>query len=319
MTPLRALLLAVLALLAGGAEAQQCPAFRVIPCVPLPVQPPEAPGCGALCQPLREQLERGCRAGPDQPYADTVFLRRPGAVVGDDGVRRVLALTALAETLDGVQPIAAPLMTAGDPVVRYAAALQVALAAVRAGQIADPRFAEALAVMEEAETPDLVRSDLPFLRALQAEAEGRGAEALILAQEAAQIEPRFFNALALELRLALAQGDHLRGAAGAFARPEACRAQYRHLLAALARIADLEPCPRVAAHLELYLSRQVRAPETAPGLQAAQVYLGVLSRRGDLARAALEAFLQPPRPVCAPEVAADLEGLLSLLDEGAQP
>lgn len=318
----RAPALAVALVLAGSTPplAQQCPAFRVAPCVPVAVVQPEDPGCGGLCEPLRDQLERGCAAGADQPYADTVFLRRPGTAFGGDEVRSALALAALAETPEGVASIVAPLMTAEDPRLRYAGALHLALAAVRAGQAGDARMAEALEVMAAAETPDdLPRSDLAFLRALRAEAEGRPAEALVLAQEAVAIEPRFFNALALELRLSLAQGDHLRGAADPFSRPETCREEFRRMLTALARIADLEPCPRVAAHLELYLSRQLRVPEAAPGLRAAQVYLGVLSRRGDLARGALDGFLRPPRPVCAPEVAAELEGLLGLLDAADEP
>ncbi|SNS42051.1 hypothetical protein [Antarctobacter heliothermus] len=309
---------ALVALLLGAApaEAQQCPVFRVAPCIPIPPVQPQDPSCSGLCEDLSEQMQRGCSAGPDQPYADTVYLRRSGLLVGTEADRRVLALAALAETLDGVAPLTAPLMDSDDPGVRYAAGLQVALTALRAGQIADPRFAEALEIMAAVEDPGVPRSDLLFLQATLAEAEGRDKDALALARAAAVAEPRFFNALALHVRLTLEQGEHLRGSASRFAGAEACSAEFTHLLTALARIADLEPCPRVAAHLELYLSRALRAPDSAPGMQAVQVYLAVLSRRASLAQGALDAFLNPPVPVCAGSVAGELDDLLRLLDEG---
>ncbi len=301
-----------------AAGAQQCPAFRVVPCVLMKEDPPQ-PQCSGVCEELSKQLERGCTAGTDQPYADTVFLRREGIAFGSAEMRRDMALAALAESLDGVMPLTAPLHGDPDARVRYAAALQTALTAVRAGQIGDPRFAEALAVMEAAEFDDFPRSDLLFMKALQAEAANDLRQARAFAHSAAVLEPRFFNALALELRLTLLQGSHLRGAAGRFDAPETCTAEFRQLLASLARIADLEPCPRVAAHLELYLSRQLRVPDQAPGLRAARVYLGVLSRREGMARGGLEAFLQPPQPICAGPVAAELQDLLTLLDSNGDP
>lgn len=293
--------------------AQDCPLFRVAPCVPLPPSQNDEPQCTGLCEQLSEQMDRGCSSGPDQPFADTVFLRKTGLTVGTETDLQRLALIALAETLDGVAPLAAPLMTGDDPAVRYAAALQVGLAALRAGQISDPRFAEALAVMDAVEEPGVPRSDLLFLRAHEAEARGDLAKAAGLARAAAQAEPRFFNALALELRLVLAQGAHLRGAAGPYDSAEVCQAEFDQLLTSLSRIADLEPCPRVAAHLELYLTREVSRPDRAPGLHAVQVYLAVLSRRQDLARRAFQSFAAPPAPICAGPVAQDLQALLHLL------
>lgn len=297
------------------ARAQECPSFRVVPCVLVRTPPPQ-PQCAGACAALDQQLQRGCTAGPDQPYADTILLRRTNLWFGDEEMRRRLALAALAESLDGVSPLTAPLLEDSDPRIRYAAALQVALTAVRAGQISDARFTEALDVMEAAEFEDFPRSDLVFMKALQAEAAGHLSAARDLARAAAELEPRFFNALALELRLTLSESAHLRGAAGRFETPQACTDEFTRLLAALARISDLEPCPRVAAHLELYLSRQLRVPDRAPGLRAARVYLGVLSRREAMARGALDAFLQPPQPVCASAVATELQELLNLLDTG---
>ncbi|MGP6086012.1 hypothetical protein [Antarctobacter jejuensis] len=312
--------LAVLVMASGlpfSAIAQQCPGFRVVPCVLMKVDPPQ-PQCSGVCEELSKQLERGCTVGTDQPYADTVFLRREGVHFGSEDMRRDLALAALAETLDGVTPLTVPLYGDPDPRARYAAALQTALTAVRAGQIGDPRFAEAITMMEAAEFDNFPRSDLLFMKALQAEAANKLAEARAFAHAAADLEPRFFNALALELRLTLLQGAHLRGAAGRFDNPETCAAEFRQLLSTLARIADLEPCPRVAAHLEMYLSRQLRVPDQAPGLRAARVYLGVLSRRESMAQSALEAFVQSPQPICAGPVVAELRDLLTLLD-GAGP
>lgn len=305
----------VIALSAGPSVglAQTCPAFRVVPCVLMKNDPPQ-PQCSGVCEELSKQLERGCTSGRDQPYADTVFLRRDGVPFGSDQMRRDMALAALAETLDGALPLTGPLQVDPDPRVRYAAGLQTALTAVRAGQIGDPRFAEALAVMEAADFDDFPRSDLLFMKALQAEAANDLAQARRYARSAADLEPRFFNALALGLRLTLMQGRHLRGAAGRFDTPDTCTTEFADLLTALARIADLEPCPRVAAHLDLYLSRQLRVPDQAPGLRAARVYLGVLSRRDAMARAALDSFLTPPAPVCAGPVASQLQDLLTLLD-----
>jgi len=312
---------ALVALLIGAAPvaAQQCPVFRVAPCIPIPPVQPEELSCSGLCEDLSDQMQRGCTAGPDQPYADTVYLRRASPLVGTEADQRVLALAALAETLDGVAPLTASLVDSDDPGVRYAAALQVALTALRAGQIADPRFAEALEIMAAVEDPGVPRSDLLFLQATLAEAEGRGKDALALARAAAVAEPRFFNALALQVRLTLEQGEHLRGSASRFAGGAVCTAEFTQLLKALAQIADLEPCPRVAAHLELYLSRALRAPDRAPGMQAVQVYLAVLSRRAALAQGALDAFVKAPAPVCADSVSAELDGLLRLLNEEGQP
>ncbi|WP_323768892.1 hypothetical protein [Antarctobacter sp.] len=312
---IRGAALAGVLLAAAPLAAQQCPVFRVAPCIPLPPVQPAEPSCSGLCQGLSDQMQRGCSSGPDQPYADTIFLRRPGLLVGTETDRQALALAALAETLDGAAPLAAPLLDSPDPGLRYAAGLQIALTALRAGQMADPRFTEALDHMAAVEDPGVPRSDLLFLQAMLAEAEGREHDALSLARTAALAEPRFFNALALNLRLTLAQGDHLRGAAGRHSSAEACESQFTDLLTALSQIADLEPCPRVAAHLELYLSRSLRAPDRAPGMQAVQVYLAVLSRRKTLAEGALAAFKDPPAPICADSVALELQGLLQLLEE----
>lgn len=299
------------------AQAQACPGFVVAPCVLLPQQsPPVDKGCGALCKPLAEQIARGCATGSDQPYADTIFLRQARALPIEAEARRALALAALAETPEGVAPLIAGLIQSESAAIRYAAALQMALAAVRSGQIHDPRFAAALEVMGAATDLEFPTSDLTFMRALQAEADGALEGAQLLARQAAEQEPRFFNALALDLRLALGSGEHLRGAVGPFGQRTACRREFEGLLTALSQIADLEPCPRVAAHLDLYLARHLISPDTAPGLLAARVYLGVLSQRAEFARAARDAFVRGPGPVCADEMTAELDGLLTLLDRG---
>lgn len=313
MTPIVKGAIALLAcLVPWQVMAQSCAPVRFVPCIILP--PPEAqpPDCGALCERLKDQLDRECVGGADAPYADTVFLRRGITLAADQQVKTALALATLAETPDGAEPILTPYYGHEDPAIRYAAGLHMALNAVRAGQIADPRFDQAIEVMAQAEPVPFLRSDLDFMRALQAEARGDLAAAWELTHRASQTEPRFFNALALEIRLLLAQGVHLRGpASGGDA---VCLAEYRAFLAALSGIADLEPCPRVAAHLEMYLSRGLRAPDAAPGMQAAQVYLAVLSRREDLAQRALQAFQTAPRPVCAGPVVRELQGLMTLFD-----
>ncbi|SMX29487.1 hypothetical protein TRP8649_03623 [Pelagimonas phthalicica] len=264
-------------------------------------------------------MERGCMLDGTQPYADTIFLRQNLTTRIPDDARRALTLAALAQSVDEVSAQLSETVTSSDPLVAYAAYLEIALSAARSGSITDQRASYALSRMSELELQTVTKSDLAFLRALQAEAQGDVEAALTHTQAAIEQEPRFFNALALDLRLRLATGQHLRGPASAFAQTASCQSEFHELLRVLALIADLEPCKSMAAHLELFLSRQIVVPEDAPGMHAIATYLAVLSKRKDLAQSAFDRFMQPPRPICATEIGAELDRFLDLLAEDKQP
>ncbi len=129
------------------------------------------------------------------------------------------------------------------------------------------------------------------------------------AREAGALEPRFFNAHALVLRIRMRAGAAVPGYGADRA---TCQTEFARLIEALAAIADLEPCPRIAAHLEQFLARQLRAPGEAPGFAAAQVYLAVLGRQPDLARRALDRVAGQGSLSCRNDILPQLESFLAI-------
>lgn len=285
-----------------------CPRPRLTPCPP-PVSPPPPPSCGDACQKLAEQLERGCSATEDAPYADTIFLRRGLDLALPETVRARLALSALAETPSGAETVLGPLLSNTDPVTRYAAAVQLALVASRADALDAPAGARAREVFAGIDTLPFPRSDALFFEALWLFDAGDPDAAISAAREAGALEPRFFNAHALVLRILMRAGAAVPGYGADRA---TCQTEFARLFDALAAIADLEPCPRIAAHLEQFLARQLRDPAEAPGFAAAQVYLAVLGRQPGLARRALGRIAGQDRLSCRADILPQLQSFLAI-------
>jgi len=80
----------------------------------------------------------------------------------------------------------------------------------------------------------------------------------------------------------------------------------------LARLLEVRPCPRLAVHVENYLLSHLADPAQSPALIGAQVYLALLARRPDTARASLERLKALPRYSCQIDVAAELEETLGV-------
>ena len=307
--PAAAAALALGAWLHAEAVAGACAPIRFAPCVPAEPPPPAAAesACSARCDKLAEQVSRGCGGGAEAAYADTVYLRRAIELemTQDDRVR--LALVAAAVEPDTAAHLAQPLLGRDEPDIVHAAATHVALAAARADDFDATAFRTGLALMERsaaaAGVPD---SDRLFFLALAAAAAGETAEALTQARAALAIEPRFFNAaaFALQLQVGLLARQGRRA-------PGDCQRDHGVLLDLLAAIAALEPCQRVAAHLEILVSRRLLAPDRSPTFAVAQVYLALIARRPELAGRALERFRHLEGPICADAVAGELEALIA--------
>ena len=293
---------------ASASPKAACPRPRLTPCPP-PVPPSPPPSCGDACQKLAEQLERGCSVTEDAPYADTIFLRRglDLALPGPDRAR--LALAALAETPSGAEAALGPLLSDTNPVTRYAAAVQLALAASRADALSAPAGTRAREVFAGIDSVPFPRSDALFFEALWHLDAGDPDAAMSAAREAGALEPRFFNAHALVLRILMRAGAAVPGYGADRA---TCQTEFARLIEALAAIADLEPCPRIAAHLEQFLARQLRAPGEAPGFAAAQVFLAVLGRQPDLARRALDRVAGQDSLSCRADILPQLESFLAI-------
>ena len=285
-----------------------CPRLRLTPCPP-PVPPPPPPSCGDTCQSLAEQLERGCSATEDAPYADTIFLRQGLDLSLPEPARARLALAALAETPAGAEATLGPLLFDTDPVTRYAAAVHLALAASRTDTLGGPAGERARRIFAGIEALPFPKSDALFFEALWHLDGGKTDAARAAALEAAAIEPRFFNAHALVLRILMRAGMAVPGYGADRA---TCREEFSLLIGALSAIADLEPCPRIAAHLEQFLARQLRAPDQAPGFAAAQVYLAMLGRQPKLARRALGRVAQEDGLSCRIDVLPKLQSFLAV-------
>lgn len=281
----------------------------VPPGKPRPVQGPT--GCAdPLCQKLKAQLLEGCSSGQGVPYADTVFLRRQISLDGSEDVRNAIAVATLAQDADFATETLTPYLSGGTAEIRYATALHIILAVFRqTGSLSNPATRSTLSVMREnADEISFPASDLYFFEAIAAIHSGEQARADRLLVRAIEVEMRFFNAHALRLRerLIFATRAVRQG-------PSQCRAAFTNLFEAVTEIMDLEPCPLQAAHLEIYLSRHLTAPENNLPLQALRVYLAVLSGRGGVANAALDAALAI-KATCSADIEAKLLPLLELVE-----
>ncbi len=308
------LLLTTLLLTASPSAAQDpLPFLRFAP-PGAPVEEAEPPPCeGELCQRLNRQLEQGCGRTADLPYADTIWLRQN--TTPDLPPEAVRAITL---ALAGNDPaLAAELLTphlaAEEAETRYAAGLYLALIHAEAGaSLATPAAQSALGAMDgAAEATGLPPSDLHFLRALAALERGDTRRAADLAASAVAAEPRFFNALALAIRLAIdaAAIDGRRGAS-------LCTAAYLRLMDYASLVMDLDPCAYQGAHLDIYLSRRIATPADSAPYQAVKVYLALIARRPDIATAARDRVATAEGPVCKADVLALLDELIRTAEAG---
>lgn len=301
-----ALVLAALPALAGEVGPRVLPFLPVVPSGTARADPaPEA--CGdALCERLAEQLARGCGRAGDVPYADTVFLRRgldPGL---EPALARAIALAVASNDPAMAGDLLAPFLGAGPPAARYAAGLYLALVHVQSGAGTGGAGA-GFAAMEAAaaEGLDFPASDLDFLAALRALDAGDARAARARLEAAIAAEPRFFNALALAIRLDM---EHARGVERQG--PSLCEAAYGALLDHASLMLSLDPCPRQAAHLDLYLARGLAVPEASGPYLAAKVMVALVARRGDAAREARARFAALGAAQCGARVGALLDGLI---------
>lgn len=302
-------------LVAAPAFAQEAGprVFEVLPVVPpgTPLPEPEPQDCGdALCERLAEQLAQGCGGAGDVPYADTIFLRRgidPG--IGPE-LTRAITLALASNDPATARRLIGPFLAAEPAAERYTAGLYLALVQVQAGAGLGEAEDAIGAMRDAAPEAGVPPSDLHFLEALRALEEGDARAARSRLAEAIAAEPRFFNALALALRLDM---DH----AAAVGRQGAslCEAAYAGLLDRASQMLSLEPCARQAAHLDIYLSRDLANPADSAPYQAVKVYVALLSRRPAIAAAARDRFAAIDGPRCTARIAALLDQLIASTEE----
>jgi len=207
----------------------------------------------------------------------------------------------------------APILSEDDPEARYAAALTLATLRVQNHGGFDTLSRDMLERMEDAITDGMRAvppSDYHFLRALDARNRGDTVTARQEIETALALEPRFFGAMIVSLDLALDRALSLQAQGSSL-----CHIAYNALLLDAARILDLAPCRYHAAHLDLYLTRQFSHPATNTPLAAVQVYLGLVSGRTEMARAARDRFAQSEFADCSRVVLTDLDNLIEIHSE----
>ena len=266
-------------------------------------------GCGGkICKTLREQIRRGCGTLGDNPYADTVLLRRRDTPKLPEGLNRSVILALASDDAVLAHEVLQPYLVGDDGLGRYIAGLYILIVRYRVGMpLTDQVAATAFGAMGKAvdEGLPLPVSDFEFYRALRELERGRTGLALRHLETATSMESRFFNALALTLRLRIAETtrEQRRG-------DRRCMSAYTSLLEGAGKIMELEPCAQQAAHLDIYLRRSLRHPDQSPPYVAVLVYLSLISRRLDIAHSTVERFGELEGPHCRADVLHLLSNLL---------
>jgi hypothetical protein len=283
-------------------------------CVPCPPPPPVWSGHECeFCDQLREQVLRGCSAPPEDysPYADSLFARYPLADrFSEDARRRIMAAT-LAQDPGIAQEITAPLRTSAEPAERYAGNLVAAYALLRSDHpdrtAGMARYLTAMTADRDA--ADLPTADLSYMRAIIALDSGRTVDADAALEEALAAEPKFFGALALSTQLQLAAA--LRAS---HADVKVCTAEFRVLMARMQRVMNLSPCLTQAAHLEVFLSRELHDAHGQAAFNVVQAYLALVSRRLKFAESRVARF-EKSTVTCRAPVTIELSRWLATVSD----
>ncbi len=305
----------LLGLQSAAADAPPHPAFPVAPSR-APDETARPPPPCQICETAERQRAAGCARPAGQPYADLIYLRRPG-VASDlpPGVLDALARSRAGQDMVQADRLLLPLTTGADPAIRYAALANLLMLRAQSGGRLDDSEADRLfesldvaAALLEHSSGDgqggMTTSDADFLHALKRLAAGEETAALDRLDRALVKEPGYFNALALALRLNIARAGRRARRSRAL-----CQDAFDRLLGAAAALVDLEPCPTQAAHTAIYLARTLARPESNPAYLAVETYLAVVAKAPAAAEQALRRFFAAEAPACGRRVGRDLKAL----------
>lgn len=273
-------------------------------------------GCGsAACKTLQKQLEAGCQHTDGSPYADTIYLRQNTKIALTEEESQLISLSMLsADTKQGLRLID-PLLKHEDESVQYAAALHGALLFYRAGSSLLARDATELrltmrSTASDAKVPD---SDYKFFEALAALERGQRSHAVRLLKQANIVEPGFFNALLVRLKLELeivSETQHLGR--------NICLKNYTELLDVMSKLVEIERCSKNAAHIDLLIARGMTSPDNNAAYNVSKVYLALIAGRIDIAKTARNIFAENNVPSCRSNILAQLDELINTASK-AQP
>ena len=250
--------------------------------------------CRSL-QMLSRQLRCQCanptapRSGAN-PYAETALMRHAVKLPLSSEERKALIAASISQDAELILENTAPLQVHAQPEIQYAAIL---IAAHRLAKLDLKRYRREIRrlVAKLQRLKNKVRtypaSDADFLAALLAMDEGDTENALRYLDAALAQEPAFFNAAVLAVRLQLE-----RLVRDGTPTTRQCLREYNALASRLVRLTALNPCPRMAAHVEVYLSRWFENPQDVAPLAAAQIYLSVMAWDIQRAKKALQRFIQ---------------------------
>jgi hypothetical protein len=239
--------------------------------VPVPLDVPPTP----FGEVVDELLKKRCT--PDLNLASQYedFLLRNAASLGISPPQEA-QLTAAMVSQDGkaALELTAVLRQAPDMLTRSIANL-VALQVWReSGQMLTATDAKPLFAALECDASSManpLKADYAYLRALAALERADSANALKYAEEAAALDPQFFNphAVRVALLVELAERASLGG-------DVTCHAAYGKLAHALYDIMALAPCPMKAAHLARYVRSQQSTPDQHMSLLLTEAALSAI-------------------------------------------
>lgn len=302
-----------LMLCATGLHAQTIlPGFAFVPPGKIRSIEPQQGGCaGALCKKLQSQISAGCSGERGIPYADTIFLRQSISTAGFEDIAKDVALAMLAQDSETAHGLLEPHFAHEMADIRYAGALHLLLSIYHtSGSLTTQAARHALQVMETAAPQTTFPpSDFYFFDALSSHRRGDNDHAQRQLSTALDLEPDYFNAHALLVKLRLEQATK----ANRFG-PSRCTKSYQGLFVAAANVMDLDPCPMQAAHLEIYLSRRIANPTASLPLQSLRVYLSLLAKRTDIAQQA-RALAGQASASCQRYITAELAELFEAVDD----
>jgi hypothetical protein len=226
--------------------------------------------------------------------------------------RKLFIATDLVQNRDHIATFISPLLEHENPGIRYGAAMTAAYALAKIGIRENRKAIESkLKIMRETVDSNHLTfpvSDLEFLNAQLALEDGARGAALEHLARALYLEPRFFNAAVLAASIRTASlGRHMN-------MPTAkCIREYKKLIQDLVTLLRFEPCPRMAVHVETYLSRQFESPSQIASLAVARIYLSIIAWDTKRANHALSDFRTlMGNNACMRTLSADFQNFISL-------